>query len=120
MNKRFIVPGVSARTPLSQAAPALLLAKAEPLFRLEEAACGGDDMDAVHDMRVASRRLREAMRLLAPLYPAHRFDPWYRKVRRITRALGPVRDSDVFIDAFSRLNPSLGEGGSHAVAFFVG
>ncbi len=120
MDPRFAVPGVAAHTPLVDAAPALLLAKAGPLFELEVAAAGGADMDAVHDMRVASRRLREAMRLLAPLYPRRAFGEWYRRVRRITRALGPVRDADVFIDDFCRLTRSLGEGGKRAVAFMVG
>jgi len=120
MDQRFAVDGVDAHSHLRQAAPAILLAKAEPLFELESAASGGADMDAVHDMRVASRRLRESMRLLAPLYPPAAFAQWYKRVRGVTRALGPVRDSDVFIDAFSKLNRSLDAGGRHAVAFLVG
>jgi len=120
MDQRFAIPEVGAQTPLLEAAPALLLHKAEPLFELEAAAGGGADMDAVHDMRVASRRLRETMRLLAPLYPEREFRAWYRRVRSITRALGPVRDSDVFIDDFSRLSKNLGEGGKRTVAFMVG
>ena len=120
MDQRFAVDGVGARTPLADAAPALLLAKAAPLFELEAAAASGADMDAVHDMRVASRRLRETMRLLAPLYPPKEFDGWYSRVRKVTRALGPVRDSDVFVDDFSRMAKGLGDGGRRAVAFFVG
>ena len=120
MNRRFVVPGVDARTPLGQAAPALLLSKAGPLFDLEDAARSGADADAVHDMRVASRRLREAMRLLGPLYPPRAFRAWYKRVRRITRALGPVRDSDVFIEDFSRLGEEVGAEGQRAVAFMVG
>ena len=120
MDERFAVPGVEARSPLSDAAPELLRAKATPLFELEGAAASGADMDAVHDMRVASRRLRETMRLLAPLYPPKEFDAWYRRVRGVTRALGPVRDSDVFVDDFGRMAKNLGGGGRRAVAFFVG
>jgi len=120
MNSKFAIAGVGAATPLGEAAPALLLAKAEPLFALEEAARGGADADAVHDMRVASRRLREAMRLLAPLYPGREFRRWYRRIRQVTRALGPVRDSDVFVEEFSRLAPEFGDGGRRAVAFLVG
>jgi len=120
MDQRFVVPGVDAHTPLVEAAPELLRAKAAPLFSLEAAAASGADMDAVHDMRVASRRLRETMRLLAPLYPPREFDAWYRRVRGVTRALGPVRDSDVFIDDFARMSKSLGNGGRRAVAFLAG
>jgi CHAD domain-containing protein len=120
MDQRFAVPGVDATTPLGEAAPALLLAKAEPLFALEAAASSGADMDAVHDMRVASRRLRETMRLLEPLYPRREFRAWYARVRRITSALGPVRDADVFIDEFGCLGKDLGDGGRRAIAFLVG
>lgn len=120
MDQRFIVGGVDASTPLNQAAPAILRSKAEPLFELEASAAGGADMDAVHDMRVASRRLREAMRLLEPLYPQAAYREWFKRVRRVTGALGPVRDSDVFIDAFSRFNRELEPGGTRAVAFLVG
>ena len=120
MGKRSTVEGVTADTPLAVAAPAVLLAKAEPLFALEKAARSGTDADAVHDMRVASRRLREALRLFRPLYPSREMDAWYRKIRGVTRALGPVRDSDVFIEDFSRLATDLGAGGSRAVAFMVG
>jgi CHAD domain-containing protein len=120
MDSRFVVDGVDAATPLGKAAPLILVSKAEPLFDLEAAAAGGADMDAVHDMRVASRRLREAMRLLAPFYPRDEFTDWYRRVRRITRALGPVRDSDVFIDDFSRLESEAAENGRRAIAFMVG
>lgn len=117
---RFEVPGVGPDTPLRLAAAALLSAKAEPLFALEADARGGTDVDAVHDMRVASRRLREAMRLLAPLYPQKEFRVWYRRVRDITRSLGPVRDSDVFVEEFADLAEYLDEGGKRCVAFMIG
>jgi len=120
MTGKFAIDGVTALTPLAEAAPALLEAKARPLFELEDAARGGADMDAVHDMRVASRRLREAMRLLEPLYGGADYRRWYRRVRRITRSLGPVRDSDVFIDHFTGLGEYVGDQGRRAIAFFVG
>lgn len=120
MAAKFLIPGVEPTTPLAEAAPRLLLSKAEPLFALEQKARSGADVDAVHDMRVASRRLREALRLVAPLYPEKPFRSWYRRIRRITRALGPVRDSDVFIDAIAALRSEVGAGGRLAIAWAVG
>jgi CHAD domain-containing protein len=120
VDPRFAVEGVDAETPVDVAAPAILRAKSDPLFALEERAAGGQDMDAVHDMRVASRRLREALRLLEPFFPPKRYQTVFRSVRVITRTLGPVRDSDVFIDAFRGLIRWLPEGGRKAVAFFIG
>ncbi|MEN6430112.1 MAG: CHAD domain-containing protein [Coriobacteriales bacterium] len=120
MTDRFAVPGTDAATPLRVAAPAIVLAKAEPVFASVTAATRGADAKAVHDMRVASRRLREALRLFEPLYDPHAIDAAYRRVRGITRALGPVRDSDVFIETFSSLVPEVDKSGKRAIAFLIG
>lgn len=96
LRERFTVRGVDADTPLRVAAPAILAAKAAPLFELEARACTGQDAEAVHDMRVASRRTREALRLFEGAYPRHGMRRWARRMRDITRGLGQVRDADVY------------------------
>lgn len=54
----------------------------------------GDDADAIHDMRVAVRRLRAAVRAFAPGAPvSERF--LAAELRWLGRALGEVRDLDV-------------------------
>ncbi|HEU0116678.1 MAG TPA: CHAD domain-containing protein [Thermomicrobiales bacterium] len=57
------------------------------------------DIEAVHDVRVASRRLRAAMDAGARCFP----EKWYRRLRRdarsLTRELGAVRDRDVQLQA---------------------
>ncbi len=63
------------------------------LDRLQE----GDDADAIHDIRVASRRLRAAMDVAAPCFPADWYVPLHRTARDITSALGGVRDQDVIL-----------------------
>jgi CHAD domain-containing protein len=50
------------------------------------------DVQAIHQTRVATRRLREALPLVASGMRGHKLE---RGVRRITRALGPVRELDV-------------------------
>jgi len=59
------------------------------------AALAGDDIEGVHDVRVASRRLRAAMDVAVPCFP----DDWYRRLHQtaksITKSLGEVRDRDV-------------------------
>jgi CHAD domain-containing protein len=120
MDKRFVVDGVGALTPLGEAGPLLLQAKAAPVFELEKAVREGRSVTAVHDMRVASRRLRETIRLLELVYQTREFSDWYRDVRRITSALGPLRDADVFIESISRWSDDLPDGGRRAAAFFVG
>ena len=61
----------------------------------------GDDADAIHDIRVASRRLRAAMDVAAPCFPAEWFGPLHRAARDVTKALGGVRDQDVLLEALA-------------------
>ena len=58
-----------------------------------------EDIESVHRMRVASRRLRAALNLFKDTLPRKKFVEWERQVKRITRALGAVRDTDVQIAA---------------------
>ena len=118
---RFAIPGVSSSTPLGRAAAAVVAHKAEPIFGLAEAAAGGHDMDAVHDMRVASRRTREALSLFARCYPVNSFERWEQVVRGVTKSLGRVRDADVFLEEFRSLVPrALTEAERVALAWLIG
>jgi len=65
--------------------------KNEPGTRL------GEDPEALHDMRVASRRLRAALALFREILPA-RAHVFRRRLGRIGRALGEVRDLDVQLE----------------------
>ena len=58
------------------------------------AAQAGDEI-SVHQARVASRRLREALPVLGARADEQALDRAEKRVRRITRALGPVRELDV-------------------------
>ena len=58
----------------------------------------GEDVEAVHDLRVAVRRLRAVLRAARPFVA----DEWAQRLREeldwLGRALGPLRDLDVMID----------------------
>jgi CHAD domain-containing protein len=73
---------------------ALLRQRLVSLLKAMPAAQAGDQM-SVHQARVASRRLREALPLLGVRADADALDRADKRVRRITRALGPVRELDV-------------------------
>jgi CHAD domain-containing protein len=73
---------------------ALLRQRLVSLLTAMPAAQAGDEV-SVHQARVASRRLREALPVLGARADAAALDRAGRRVRRITRALGPVRELDV-------------------------
>jgi exopolyphosphatase/pppGpp-phosphohydrolase len=59
----------------------------------------GTDIEGVHDVRVASRRLRAAMDVAAPAFPGKWYMALHRTAKEITDALGEVRDRDVLLEA---------------------
>jgi CHAD domain-containing protein len=73
---------------------ALLRQRLVSLLQAMPAAQAGDEI-SVHQARVASRRLREALPVLGVRADAQALGRADRRVRRITRALGPVRELDV-------------------------
>jgi len=56
----------------------------------------GEDIEELHDMRVATRRMRAAYQIYAPYLKPEVMRPYIKGLRRTGRALGDVRDLDVF------------------------
>jgi CHAD domain-containing protein len=56
------------------------------------------DIEYIHQARVASRRLRAALRMFSDCFPTGRVDRWRRQIKRLTRRLGSARDTDVQIE----------------------
>jgi len=52
----------------------------------------------LHKTRVASRRIREALPIVAVAAPPDKVKKLNRKMRALTRALGPIRELDVELD----------------------
>lgn len=57
-----------------------------------------EDIEYIHRMRVASRRLRTALALFSGCFPKQDYKGISRDVRKITRALGEARDLDVQLE----------------------
>lgn len=70
----------------------------EEVWKAVPRAAEGTDIEGVHDVRVASRRLRAAMDVAAPAFPASWFKPLHSAAKEITSELGEVRDRDVMIE----------------------
>ncbi len=56
-----------------------------------------DDAEFVHQMRVATRRLRAAMRLFGPVLPSGFAEALIPPLRELMRSLGQARDLDVLV-----------------------
>jgi triphosphatase len=60
----------------------------------------GEDPEELHDMRVATRRLRAALKLYSDFLPK-RSERYERDLRWVAGALGEVRDLDVHLEGLS-------------------
>ena len=94
---------MSSRTP--KLTSSLLTRRVRALHRYLPSAAAGDD-HGVHQARVASRRLREAVPVLACRLKGSKAGKANRKIRRLTRVLGEVRELDVTLHLLDELSSS--------------
>ena len=76
--------------------------RAEELFTHSAGVLDTTDIERVHAMRVASRRLRAVLEIFAPCFPNAPFKAALRDVKAIADALGERRDPDVQIEALEK------------------
>jgi inorganic triphosphatase YgiF len=101
------IPGLHAEMPFADAAAATVAVRAEELFEHSANVLDTSDIERVHDMRVASRRLRAVLEIYAPCFPKDQFKPLLREVKDLADALGARRDPDVLLDQLARLESAL-------------
>ena len=68
-----------------------------------------EDIEPVHQARVASRRMRAGFRLFADCLEAKSVARWAKRIRTLTRGLGAARDKDVQIAFVERFLSTLDE-----------
>jgi CHAD domain-containing protein len=103
------VPGFDCEEPFTRAAARVVEVRAAEVFEHAEGVLDLDDIERVHDMRVATRRLRAALEVFAVCFPAKRHRKALKRVKALADALGERRDRDVsieFLEAFAREAPA--------------
>jgi CHAD domain-containing protein len=91
-------PGVEASDNLAEAGRKVMRYQFAKMLRQEEGTRLGDDIEALHDMRVATRRLRSAFEVFRDAFEPKALKPYLKGLRATGRALGSVRDLDVLME----------------------
>jgi CHAD domain-containing protein len=81
----------------------VLSSRLKEMCEFREAALDWSKIKGVHDMRVASRRLRSAIRDFSPWLRQRKLQRTTNRLKKIADALGAVRDQDVAIKALEDL-----------------
>ena len=90
--------GMNCDDPLSEAGRKVMLYHFARMLSYEEGTRLGEDIEALHDMRVATRRLRAAFEVFQDAFDPGALKPYLKGLRATGRALGKVRDLDVFME----------------------
>ena len=90
------VPGIVAGDSMAEAARKTLRFQMLHMIANEGGTRAGVDIEALHDMRVATRRMRTAFYVFGNVIDADATTPYLKELKRTGRVLGRVRDMDVF------------------------
>lgn len=96
---------LSATMPPVEAFRRIALSCLDHLQQNHHGALASDDPEYIHQMRVATRRLRAALRLFSPALPEHFAKTLRTPLSALMKQLGQTRDLDVLLDEI--VNPVL-------------
>ena len=89
---------LDCNAPFAGAAARVVEVRTEEVFAQAQGVLDLDDVERVHDMRVATRRLRAALEVFEACFPRKRHRKALKRVKALADALGERRDRDVAIE----------------------
>jgi CHAD domain-containing protein len=101
------IPDLTADDSYGEAAAKVISVRAAELSEQARGVLDTGDIERVHDMRVATRRLRASMEVFEPCFPGKPYRQALREVKRLADGLGERRDRDVAIAALSGFNDQM-------------
>jgi len=101
------IPGLTADLPFDAAAARTVEVRARELFAASGDVLDTRDIERVHDMRVATRRLRAAMEIFDVCFPKKEHRATLKEVKDLADTLGERRDPDVHIEELERIAKAL-------------
>src|SRR5687767_15802584 len=107
MAKAREIPGIAAALPFREAAARAVETRTEEVFDHAADVLDTSDIEGVHDMRVATRRLRAVMEIFAPCFPKADLRRLLKQVKNLADVLGERRDPDVMIDGLEKVAEDL-------------
>ena len=89
--------GVTEDDSLAEAGRKIWLYHFAIMVSHEQGTLLGEDIEELHDMRVATRRMRSAFDIFSPAFNPKIMKRYLKGLRKIGRVLGQVRDMDVIL-----------------------
>jgi CHAD domain-containing protein len=109
MAKAREISGLTPDQSYAESAARTISVRADELSEHARGVLDTGDIETLHDMRVATRRLRAALEVFEPCFPRKAYRQTLSEVKRLADGLGERRDRDVAIaslGAFSEQMPA--------------
>lgn len=100
MAKALPIQQLKFNSPISSCLPTIVDTRIKEILSFKKGVLRGLP-DSVHDMRVACRRFQTVLIIFAEFIEKGKLRKFKKQLRRLTRRLGAVRQSDVLIEMFS-------------------
>jgi CHAD domain-containing protein len=102
------IPDLGDDDPYAIAAARVVEVRARELSDHSAGVLDTTDIERVHDLRVATRRLRAALEVFEPCFPEQPLKATLKEVKALADALGERRDRDVHIAALTDFSAATG------------
>jgi CHAD domain-containing protein len=114
------VPGFDCEERFAAAAARVVEVRAAELFAHAEGVLDIEEIERLHDMRVATRRLRAALEVFESCFPRKRHRKALKRVKTLAGALGERRDRDVAIESLEGLVAGSADADREALRALIG
>lgn len=114
------VPGFDCDEEFAAAAARVVRVRVSEVFEHADGVLDVEEIDRLHDMRVATRRLRAALEVFEAAFPRKRLRKALKRVKRLADALGERRDRDVEIAFLEEFAAEAPEGDREPLAARIG
>jgi CHAD domain-containing protein len=119
MAKARDIPGLDGRQSFRATAREAVSVRAAEVCEHAAGVLDTEDIERVHDMRVATRRLRAVLEVFAPAFDKAQHKAVLKDVKALADALGARRDPDVQLAALADLARDLPEADQPGVEAFA-
>jgi CHAD domain-containing protein len=113
------IPDLTAEVPYAEAAAKIVSVRGAELAEQAQGVLDTGDIERVHDMRVATRRLRAALEIFEPCFPDKAYGQALTEVKRLADALGERRDRDVAIATLHGFNDQMAAPDRRGIASLI-
>lgn len=111
--------GLDCEASFGVVAKRVVKVRSKEVFEHSKGVLDLDDVERVHDMRVATRRLRAALEVFEDCFPSKRHRKSLKRVKALADALGERRDIDVEIELLQGLSGEVANEDREALATLI-